>query len=136
MLKLILASRILAGMSCAESAGAHYWDGDGEDPWLSVKYDSSTDPANVLFVEVDTGLGRSDLLGRTVVIHDKTGARIACGVIEDGMSCGSSFREQPAAHPIPSPCKLTLLQCRCSHAKQTSAGVHDDRLRGVPELWG
>ncbi|CAE7246811.1 unnamed protein product, partial [Symbiodinium sp. CCMP2456] len=80
-------------MSCGESAGAHYWDGDGEDPWLSVKYDSSTDPANVLFVEVDTGLGRSDLLGRTVVIHDKTGARIACGVIEE--STTTVFEEYP-----------------------------------------
>ncbi|CAE7880393.1 unnamed protein product [Symbiodinium sp. KB8] len=80
-------------MSCAESAGPHYWDGDGEDPWLSVKYDSSTDPANVLFVEVDTGLGSSDLLGRTVVIHDKTGARIACGIIEE--STTTVFEEYP-----------------------------------------
>ncbi|CAE7488097.1 unnamed protein product [Symbiodinium natans] len=75
------------GTSCAEDAGPHHWNGHDEDPWLSVKYDSSGDPANVLSMEVHTHLTRSDVLGRTLVIHDKTGARIACGIIEDGRSC-------------------------------------------------
>ena len=77
----------LQGTSCAEDAGPHHWNGHDEDPWLSVKYDSSGDPANVLSMEVHTHLTRSDVLGRTLVIHDKTGARIACGIIEDGRSC-------------------------------------------------
>ena len=76
----------LAGMSCSD-AGATYWAGDDGNPWGSVKYDSSTDPANVLFLSVDTGLARADVLGRAMVIYDAAGAPIACGIIEDGFAC-------------------------------------------------
>ena len=69
-------------MSCSD-AGATYWAGDDGNPWGSVKYDSTTDPANKLFLNVDTGLARADVLGRAMVIYDATGAPIACGIIED-----------------------------------------------------
>ena len=73
-------------MSCSD-AGATYWAGDDGNPWGSVKYDSTTDPANQLFLSVDTGLARADVLGRAMVIYDAAGAPIACGIIEDGFLC-------------------------------------------------
>ncbi|CAE7416358.1 unnamed protein product, partial [Symbiodinium pilosum] len=80
------------GMSCSD-AGATYWAGDDGNPWGSVKYDSSTDPANQLFLSVDTGLARADVLGRTMVIYDATGAPIACGIIEE--STTTVFEDYP-----------------------------------------
>ncbi|CAE7484354.1 unnamed protein product, partial [Symbiodinium sp. CCMP2456] len=61
--------------SCEEPAGSPLWDSG-----VSVRYTSS--PSNVLSTEVKTGLGNDDVLGRTVVIHDKKGRKIACGIIE------------------------------------------------------
>ena len=63
------------GTSCEEPAGSPLWDSG-----LSVRYTSSS--SNVLSKEVQTGLGNDDVLGRTVVIHDKKGRKIACGIIE------------------------------------------------------
>ena len=58
-----------------------------------MRYDSSTDPANVLSEIVEAGLSNEDVLGRAVVIHDVTGARIACGIIEP--STTTVFEEFP-----------------------------------------
>ena len=63
------------GTSCEEPAGSPLWDSG-----VSVRYTSS--PSNVLSKEVKTGLANDDVLGRTVVIHDKKGRKIACGIIE------------------------------------------------------
>ena len=45
------------------------------------RYNSSSLGSNAASVAVATGLGASDVLGRAMVIHDSTGARIACGTI-------------------------------------------------------
>ncbi|CAE7794284.1 unnamed protein product, partial [Symbiodinium microadriaticum] len=66
---------IYEGTSCEEPAGSPLWDSG-----VSVRYTSS--PSNVLSKEVKTGLANDDVLGRTVVIHDKKGRKIACGIIE------------------------------------------------------
>lgn len=60
---------IYEGTSCEEPAGSPLWDSG-----LSVRYTSSS--SNVLSKEVQTGLGNDDVLGRTVVIHDKKGRKI------------------------------------------------------------
>ena len=76
-------NRSHGGMSCSQPTGPNYFSGSGGDPWPSAKYDGSATPSNALFVEVETGLSRDDVLGRTVIIFDVTGAPIACSIIED-----------------------------------------------------
>ena len=78
-----LPSRCHGGTSCSQPTGPNYFSGSGGDPWPSAKYDGSATPSNALFVEVETGLSRDDVLGRTVIIFDVTGAPIACSIIED-----------------------------------------------------
>jgi hypothetical protein len=46
------------------------------------RYNSSSLGSNAASVAVATGRGASDVLGRAMVIHDSTGARIACGIIQ------------------------------------------------------
>lgn len=51
------------------------------DPWLTITYDASTMPSVMKDVAVQTGKTASEIEGRTMVIHDSTGTRIACGKI-------------------------------------------------------
>lgn len=46
-----------------------------------LRYNASSDPSLETSLAVPTGLMGSDILGRAMVIHDFTGARIACGLI-------------------------------------------------------
>ena len=59
-----------------DDAGGHYWNDDTEpDPWTDVVYTDAT--AFTLNVGLQT-----DALGRALVVHDRTGARIACTLLE------------------------------------------------------
>lgn len=59
-----------------DDAGGHYWDdADQLDPWTDVVYTDST--AFTLNVDYQT-----NSLGRALVVHDRTGARIACTLLE------------------------------------------------------
>jgi len=74
------------GMNCFEDAGDHY-HATPTDPWKAVryvayakgpwKYSKSWGQAEVL-----TDLGATQILGHTVIVHDITGSRVACGIIE------------------------------------------------------
>ncbi|KAH8066203.1 hypothetical protein JL722_619 [Aureococcus anophagefferens] len=76
---------IHTGTTCADAAavGGHYYahDAGAVDPWFDTKYE--TDAVGAVsgtvaaFVDFDLPIA-----GRTVVVHDAAGARVACGVLE------------------------------------------------------
>jgi Cu/Zn superoxide dismutase len=76
------------GMTCddADSVGGHYYDGDSisEDPWAPVTYQASADGTSKGKTQASIGAGQ-DINGRAIVVHDKTGARVACALIEGKM---------------------------------------------------
>jgi len=79
---------IHTGRSCdtAAGVGGHLWNPlvGSADPWTTTVYSAGggssvqTSDSEI----VTTGLTSDDILGRVMVVHDSTGARIACGVIE------------------------------------------------------
>jgi len=84
-----------AGLSCEEDAGGHYYDSASvaEDPWKSVGYTTvdGTGTASDQNVHVVTGWSLADVDGRTMVVHDITGARVACALLHTGIQ-GSPLR--------------------------------------------
>jgi len=90
---------IHTGTSCAsaDDVGGHYYNNASlsEDPWLPVVYVAASDGSSdrSVGVEVITGLSIADIKDRVMVVHQlESGARIACGVIEEeaGMISGTS----------------------------------------------
>lgn len=81
---------IHAGSSC-DTAGPHYWEGTGADPWTTT-YTSDADGKASLDVTASpyNDLSIKSTGGRVVVIHDTNEAktRIACGVIQDASETG------------------------------------------------
>lgn len=72
---------IHVGTNCAVDAGGHYFSIlNTSDPWKTVTYTTGRGSQS----QVLTGLSGSDILGRTLIVHDSTGARIACGIIAQG----------------------------------------------------
>jgi len=69
-----------AGKSCAVAAevGGHYWNKTAQetDPWLVVGYVAPGGKAAGITTPIATGV--SSVQDRTFVVHDSTGARIAC----------------------------------------------------------
>jgi hypothetical protein len=87
------------GFSC-DDAGGHYWDSAliPEDPWLVIRYTAKhfsfrkgPHSAHTSGVEVNTAVTNYDVLGRTMVVHDATGARVACGLISPKKLSVSAF---------------------------------------------
>lgn len=74
------------GHSCddAFAVGGHFYDRAAlaADPWRAVVYQPNARGESVDFVNrIGVGRDASGILERTVVVHDHTGARAACGVI-------------------------------------------------------
>merc|ERR1712085_170741 len=69
-----------SGKTCEEhdQVGGHYFSGTS-DPWLPVTY-TATDYGAWDNAKIGIGLDQ-DIGGRAVVVHDSTGARIACAVL-------------------------------------------------------
>ena len=66
-----------SGRTCTDDAGGHYFTGEvEEDPWATVAYTSGRGS-----LTVTTGATEADINGRAVVIHDRSGARIACSLL-------------------------------------------------------
>jgi len=72
---------IHAGTSCAEDAGPHFYSVP-EDPWSIGTYETFSFPAMGGF-DLATGLTAADYVGRTLILHDASGARIACAIIAE-----------------------------------------------------
>mmetsp|Transcript_642 Transcript_642/g.2689 ORF Transcript_642/g.2689 Transcript_642/m.2689 type:complete len:185 (+) Transcript_642:83-637(+) len=76
------------GMSCTENAGDHFYNKTlvSTDPWIPVKYlavegNGSTWSTSARKLKVVTGLSNDDVLGHTMIVHNSTGGRIACGIL-------------------------------------------------------
>ena len=54
------------------------------DPWLTTTYDSDTTGVATVSLQVeDFSLGGTNpVAGRTIVVHDSSGIRIGCGVLQ------------------------------------------------------
>mmetsp|Transcript_33332 Transcript_33332/g.65474 ORF Transcript_33332/g.65474 Transcript_33332/m.65474 type:complete len:620 (+) Transcript_33332:1855-3714(+) len=90
------------GTSCddASKVGGHYWvPPSGLDPWDAIFWTSQQGSATV----EGTGLALADVVGRTVVLHDSTGARWACGVVaQPGTAIPKSVQNSSPPSPYPS----------------------------------
>ena len=74
------------GRTCAGDAGGHFFTGAVTmDPWASVAYTVASAALGNASAEVsvDTGGTMRELNGRSVVVHDHAGARIACAILGD-----------------------------------------------------
>ena len=76
------------GVSCAEvsEVGAHFYPGLAVDPWLDTMWASNANgAASVSFPMAHFAVGNGDdeqnVANRAVVVHDSSGARVACGVL-------------------------------------------------------
>jgi len=74
---------IHAGVTCAEAGGHKFDHSLSEDPWLPVSYQATKKgyAEDLTGTQVKTRVPMGDLKG-TIVIHDITGARIACSELE------------------------------------------------------
>jgi len=76
---------IHSGSTCddASGVGGHYYHGDlAADPWSPVVYTPDAFGDSTTFgISIAIGQSLSDVLGRAIVVHDHTGARVACGII-------------------------------------------------------
>merc|ERR1712176_328679 len=69
-----------AGESCSEDALGHLFSTDS-DPWIPVTYtDAESNADGPVFQHdgIDTGANYDEMKNKVVVVHDSTGARIAC----------------------------------------------------------
>jgi len=84
------------GRSCevADHVGGHYYSHALlSDPWAPVKYvaaEALGEVAGRWGVEVVTGLSLADITGRVAVVHDASGERVACGLIQSTPCAGYS----------------------------------------------
>jgi len=71
------------GTSCYVGAGGHYWNNSlfQDDPWSIVTYRTWWGYAYENSEAVLTGLDNNAVNGHTLIVHDVTGARVACGII-------------------------------------------------------
>lgn len=86
------------GRDCAKNAGPHYFSaGLGSDPWQTVRYQTRNADGTTIErdVAVVTGLTTGSTIGRAVVVHNSTGARVACGNIVPPHLIASSFNAKP-----------------------------------------
>jgi len=85
---------IHVGRDCtdASSIGGHFWNKStsSSDPWQNVTYHTLGSEASVETnpVIVHTGLTSKEIEGRVVVVHDATGARVACSPLTKLLASG------------------------------------------------
>jgi hypothetical protein len=106
---------IHAGMSCGGDALGHYWNKNEieVDPWKHVTYKTEHGQAQIKGESVITGLTPLEVSGHTVIVHDHTGARIACGIIGGSASSTTKLFElngYAISGPLPV-AALTALVC-------------------------
>merc|ERR1712087_60704 len=95
---------IHVGTGCADHStwGGHFFNVTS-DPWGNITYVASGDGSSTQKdeVQVATGLSEEEILGRVMVVHELTsGARIACGVIEESTGdAGKSYVDDFVPYP-------------------------------------
>merc|ERR1712194_972494 len=72
------------GKTCddATQVGGHYFSVDS-DPWGAITYSSDFRGRSTGTAKVAVGAGL-DISGRAMVVHDSTGARVACALLPAG----------------------------------------------------
>jgi len=88
---------VYEGGNCVDQVGDHHYflddaDKNNPDPWLPVKYVASEGASiSATGFDVTSGVLFHDLIGKVVVVHDKSGGRVACGVVgeETGVGMGA-----------------------------------------------
>ena len=92
---------IHSGVSCATTDGpaGHFYPQMDVDPWLTTTYDSNGDGVATVAFDVAqfTLTDGWPVAGRTVVVHDSSGTRIACGVLESTAGEVSSIGTYPGS---------------------------------------
>ena len=85
---------IHAGMSCATDAGKHFYDNTTgtakTDPWTTT-WQQTAGAVSGTFDIAGTGYTAQEVLARTIVVHDKGGVKVGCGVIMVGSQEGNPF---------------------------------------------
>lgn len=77
-----------SGESCAEDALGHFFSVSA-DPWVPVTYTNPDgDAVEFQHFGIDTGATMNEHLNKVVVVHDSTGARIACSKLASGQDDG------------------------------------------------
>jgi hypothetical protein len=122
-----------AGSTCDDlygMAGAHYYEGTDTttDPWLANKVDPDAQGNNVSDVTVAIALPDPFLLvGKAIVVHDASGVKAACGVIEEsrpGVVFARGAMKPYFDLSADSPAKVKLVQSGLSNGLTTpSASV-------------
>jgi len=73
------------GSDCgnASTIGGHYYNKNkiSLDPWKPIMYTANGSNAMGITIKVVTGVTNKEVAGRSLVVHNASGARIACGVI-------------------------------------------------------
>jgi len=103
------------GSSCASAAevGGHLLTATGDDPWVNLTYNL---PSGGTVARVDAtvggftlsgGTGVSSIQGRVIVLHNRAGGRIGCGVISTARAVhlGTEVEavSEPAVQLVPAP---------------------------------
>mmetsp|Transcript_57392 Transcript_57392/g.171194 ORF Transcript_57392/g.171194 Transcript_57392/m.171194 type:complete len:168 (-) Transcript_57392:628-1131(-) len=76
------------GLTCntMTMVGGHFWNTAtlDNDPWANIRYtsDGSGNVDDTIKMQGGDGYGKDINFARAVVIHDKTGSRIGCGLLE------------------------------------------------------
>jgi len=83
------------GSDCsnASTIGGHYYDLEAypsEDPWKPIVYSAPGGNTTGVTTRIVTGVTNADVVNRTLIVHDVTGARIACGQIVNAPSVTTS----------------------------------------------
>lgn len=111
---------IHAGTDCSADAGGHYWTDNftSEDPWQPVTYTGASNSATkVEDVVVGTGTTLADLNGRVFIVHDSTGARVACAKLEMVATAVKSMKvEEFVKYPLTSGRDVTATVTVAQHA--------------------
>ena len=110
---------IHAGTSCTENAQGHYYTGTvTADPWTTVVYTAVVYTAGGSKT-VNTGATNVQIRGRTFIIHDRAGVRVACAKIT--AKPASSACSVPLSESVPALHLQRLLLNYCRVLSRSSA---------------
>jgi len=77
--------------SACNAADGHYWvGGQNDDPWGEVQYKQSSGKFIDTNLVVKAGTTQAQNKGKSLVLHDSNGTRIACGILAEDMQTAST----------------------------------------------
>jgi hypothetical protein len=75
-------AHIHSGNACTDTStqGGHYYDTSVSDPWGAIKYES-TNGMGIGHFDFEMTTSATDVDGKTFIVHNNAGARVACGIL-------------------------------------------------------